>query len=184
MQRSKKIVNSSSNTTLPNHILAFRTISTLLAKIQQTDAPHTIDNLPEKGSSERQEIKILSALASFLVMDNEVIAVASKRNPDSVEGEVEVIINSHTDDGIQLIPSSQSSVGNIIQYLFSKNPRVENTTTTTFPVIKAPTPPPRSSIYLCFYVSFVTSGSDLVLRMLSNVFMDIWFAHDLVTDIH
>ena len=133
------MISDSSSITVPEHILAFRTISSLLSKIQQSDASPTIDDLVEKGSYEHQELKILSALASALVMDHEVVAVASK-HVSGEEGGLEVIINTHTNESLLNSPQP-STLQNIVRYLFGKNPRRENTTTTTGPVLMEPTAP-------------------------------------------
>lgn len=134
---------TASSTTVPDYILAFRTMTTLLSKIQQTDASTTIiEDLPARGLPERQEVRILSALSSFLVMDNEVVAVTSKQPSGDKDG-VEVIISTHNDESLLIHPPQSSTfVGGVVRYLLSKNPRSENTMTTTGPVFMEPTPPP------------------------------------------
>lgn len=141
----QNLFSNLSSTPVPDHILAFRTITSLLSKIQQADASQIIDDSksPEKNSLERQELKILSALASFLVMDNEVIAVATKRIfDDTGKSSVEVIISTHADNSPLISPPQSSNLGGIVRYLLSKNPRTEDTIITMGPGFVEPTCPP------------------------------------------
>ena len=72
---------------IPQNILAFRTITTLLAKIQQerpiaySNASDRRDISPEK----KQELKISNAFANLAVTNTDVVALVSKNLGDRLE---------------------------------------------------------------------------------------------------
>ena len=59
-------------------ILAFRTITTILAKIQQKSSISN-NTLSPNSDAERQELSILNAFATVTVMDDEKVAVVANR---------------------------------------------------------------------------------------------------------
>jgi len=72
------------STDIPRNILAFRTITKLLAKIQQDQSFQLSSGckLPPE-SSEHQELLICNAFATISNMCNDVVAVVSKSIPAS-----------------------------------------------------------------------------------------------------
>jgi len=81
--------------TKPNAVLAFRTITTILSVLQASPIDGTRPaslEINNNNSSEkiarRRELRILDALATLLVRDNEVTAVVSKRGASGEAVEV------------------------------------------------------------------------------------------------
>lgn len=74
---------------IPENILAFRTITTILSKIQQTTS-FKYTTVKPSSKEERQELRVLNALATIMVMNHEVVAVVT--NQSDVPGKLEVVI--------------------------------------------------------------------------------------------
>lgn len=77
-------------TQIPRNIPAFRAITTMLAQIQQVRA-FKVSRSKTHPDLERQELMILDALATIIVIDNEVVAVVSKPD-DAFSDKLEAII--------------------------------------------------------------------------------------------
>ena len=109
---------------IPENILAFRTITTLLGKIQQ-EKPLTYSNLNESdilGSDTKEELRITTAFANVANTHIEVIAIATNLLVDKVE----VIACTNRDINNELIdhsPPSNLKISGILKYMFSSNPR-------------------------------------------------------------
>jgi hypothetical protein len=72
------------STDIPRNILAFRTITKLLAKIQQDQSFQVSSECKlSPGSSEHQELLICNAFATISNMHNDVVAVVTKQIPMS-----------------------------------------------------------------------------------------------------
>jgi hypothetical protein len=92
-----------SQPTKPDPVLAFRTITTILHALQTspidgakpTSLQVTNDNSAQK-IARRRELRILDAIATLLVRDNEIVAVVSKRG---ALGDVEVVACDNSDPG-------------------------------------------------------------------------------------
>jgi len=78
------------STDIPRNILAFRTITKILAKIQQEQSfqVSSNDRLSPQGSA-RQELLISNAFATISNMDNDVVAVVTKRTSGQI---LEVVV--------------------------------------------------------------------------------------------
>jgi hypothetical protein len=71
-------------TDIPKNILAFRTITTLLERIQQERKIKV--SQPEKlPPPDRLELKISNAFSTIAVMEHEIVAIATKRTPEALK---------------------------------------------------------------------------------------------------
>jgi hypothetical protein len=70
----------SSDTAEPMNILAFRTITTMLSWIQQAQAFQVAEAKPIEDDMACLKLKILNALSTVSVIDNEVVAVVAKHD--------------------------------------------------------------------------------------------------------
>jgi hypothetical protein len=105
---------------IPTNILAFRTITTLLAKIQH-EKPLGYSDLDKRklDSSETNELRISTAFAIVANTDIDVIAIASTLSMDKVE----VIACTNRDNDELIDRSVPSKISDIWNLLFSSNPR-------------------------------------------------------------
>jgi hypothetical protein len=106
---------------LPQNILAFRTITTLLAKIQQ-DRPAVYSNALDRTDltdSRRRELKISNALANLAIVDTDIVALVSKLTNFSDGLEVVVCGNPDGDNDQTAKPSE--SPPSIWDILFARN---------------------------------------------------------------
>lgn len=70
-----------SSTPIPDNILAFRTITSILSQIQQ-EMPFTVSN-PKQGMlsrEERYQLRLLNAFSIMAVIDHQIVAAILKRN--------------------------------------------------------------------------------------------------------
>jgi len=105
---------------IPRNILAFRTITTMLACIQQ-ERPFkfSLNNSKISGAQQR-ELKISNAFANLAVAKHDVVAVATVQSPD----ELNVVACSHSDSNDESPPSpSPSGLSRYLDFFFTKNPR-------------------------------------------------------------
>ena len=100
---------SPSKDRMPRNILAFRTITVMLSKIQQGRA-FQVSSLAAR-TLQRQELKISNAFSTVAVIDDEIVAVVSK--PLSPDQKVDVIVSQNSindsinDSEYPLTPSPQ-----------------------------------------------------------------------------
>ena len=107
---------------IPRNILAFRTITRMLASIQQ-ERPFqfSLDNSKISGAQHR-ELKISNAFANLAVAEHNVIAVATVQSPD----ELNVVACSHSDSNDESPPStSPNTQSRCWNFFFASNPRRE-----------------------------------------------------------
>jgi hypothetical protein len=109
---------------IPKNILVFRTITTLLAKIQH-EKPLEYSNEPESGldNSEKKELRTLTAFANVAntQADIDVIAIAANLSMDKLE-----VIACANRDNNELIDHPlllPSKISGILEFLFTSNPR-------------------------------------------------------------
>ena len=106
---------------IPELILAFRTITTMLSYIQR-QTPSSEAKPRPTDTDQRHELKILNALATLLVRENEVVAVVAK--PASHVGSIEVIASPHSIRPSVALTTSQPGLGDYFwQFLTTPNPR-------------------------------------------------------------
>src|SRR5277367_1110328 len=105
---------------IPRNILAFHTITTMLARIQQ-ERPFKISlNNSKISGAQQRELKISNAFAYLAVTNYDVVAVATVQSPD----ELNVVACSHSDSNDESPPSpSQSGLSRCLNFFFAKNPR-------------------------------------------------------------
>src|SRR5277367_2334924 len=104
---------------IPRNILAFRTITTMLARIQQ-ERPFkfSLNNSKISGAQQR-ELKISNAFANLAVTDYDVVAVATVQSPDELN-----IVACSSDSSDESPPSpSPSGLSRCLNFFFAKNPR-------------------------------------------------------------
>jgi hypothetical protein len=114
------------------NILAFRTITTILSKIQQSVISE--DHTKSKVQKELQELLVLNALATVIVMNREVVAVVASRRPE--DGEFGVLACQQLDDN-----EASSTPSGRFRFLVNKNPRKDTVVSNTFPVLSDPKNP-------------------------------------------
>src|SRR5277367_4126706 len=86
---------------IPRNILAFRTITTILARVQP-ERPFKISlKDSEILPAQQKELKISNALANLAVADYDVVAVATVQSPE----ELNIVACSHSDSNDQSPPS-------------------------------------------------------------------------------
>jgi len=103
---------------IPENILAFRTITTLLERIQQ----HKPFKLLQDVQDPQQELKLSTAFSTVAVINHEVVAVVAKRMPEMLE--VIVGTNISPDQNQQVItqsPALNSIFPDFSSFLFVKN---------------------------------------------------------------
>src|SRR5277367_7020634 len=108
------------NDILPRNILTFRTITTMLARIQQ-ERPFKISLKDSKIIQEQQnELKISNALANLAVTDVDVVAVATEHSPK----ELNIVACHYSESDDESPPSpSKNGLSRYWNFLFTKNPR-------------------------------------------------------------
>jgi hypothetical protein len=132
-KKSASASKSDDSSVLEEDIQALRTMITMLYLIQQgkqsnSDLPVNISetpNPPPATDEQYKELKILSALATVLVMEHDVVAVVAKPgNARDSEGSVEVL--ACTDSIVEGKSSNPDSniLGSILKhFLVTSNPR-------------------------------------------------------------
>jgi hypothetical protein len=106
---------------IPELILAFRTITTMLSYIQR-ETPSSRAKPRPSDAAQRYELKILNALATLLVRENEVVAVVA--NPASHPGSIEVIVSPRSMGPSVPLTTFQPGLGDYFrQFLTTINPR-------------------------------------------------------------
>jgi hypothetical protein len=103
---------------IPKNILAFRTITMLLAKLQH-DKPLKYSNEPGLDQDEAEELRISTAFANLANTDIDVIAIAASTSNHKVE----VIACANPENKDELIGHLPSKMSDIWKLLFSSNPR-------------------------------------------------------------
>ena len=102
---------------IPQSILAFCTITTLLQIIQQEQPFKIIEDKPKLSDSDRRELKLLSAFSTVAVANHEVVAVIAKQCP----GTVEVMACNYDDSTNQQIIEPPQTPSIFLAALFTKN---------------------------------------------------------------
>jgi hypothetical protein len=145
-------IPSTTNTTshnpssTPTNILAFRTITTMLAKLQPTQTLAGPSPSRDALSSQaRRDVRISDAFAHLAIANNEVVALATEYSPDSM---TVMACASSPEDPLekQLKPElgGRSYIDSTIRFIFTKNPRRDDPPTdpvVTYPNIISTTQP-------------------------------------------
>jgi hypothetical protein len=129
---------SSPEATPSEGILAFRTITTMLALIQEGTT--FSDSKGRPSTEQRRELKLLNALSTVIVRNVEISAVVVK--PDDGSGQLEVIACTHlTSLGEQLTTSQPTTrIGEYFwRFLATANPRHDKVLSDTPPPTNVPT---------------------------------------------
>ena len=79
LQNSSGINNTASTSNVPRNILAFRTITTLLAQLPRSTPIEAVDNLETRimDSNARQQVKVSDAFAHLAVGEHDVTALTT-----------------------------------------------------------------------------------------------------------
>jgi hypothetical protein len=123
---------------IPRNILAFRTITTILARIQQEQPFNFSLKDSEILQAQQQELNISNALANLAVADHDIVAVATVQSPE----ELNVVVCSHSDSIDQSPPSpspnASSRFWNLSDWklIFSRNPRNDDDELKDLPVVR------------------------------------------------
>ena len=124
--------SDSSDKPLGESLLAFRTITTLLARIQQQSSTSD-DTLHPDTEEERRELSILNALATVIVMGkNGVVAAAATRHSEN--GELGVLACQQLNLNNEA-STSTSSRPTLLHFFINKNPRKDTVVKNTALVI-------------------------------------------------
>jgi hypothetical protein len=132
---------------IPKNVLAFRTITTLLARIQQ-EKPLEYSNIDTRAFSDAdaRELRLSTAFANVANTEHDVIAIATNHSLDKLE----VIASTNRDNNDELpvidrLPST-SMISDVWKLLFSSNPRSDDknghTREDQIPYITHPVAPP------------------------------------------
>jgi hypothetical protein len=122
---------SPSKDILPRNILAFRTITTLLALIQQ-ERPFKVsdESVMEMDQLERQELKISSAFSNLAVTDNDIVAVVTKSSPETLAVIVCTRLSNHESSFISPQSIPKNPLSRIWHFLVTKNFRRDDSKST------------------------------------------------------
>lgn len=130
---------------IPRNILAFRTITTMLAKLQpnQPEFSPSTSGVSDVSSDVRRGVRISDALAHLAIVDHEVVAVTTQYTS---EGMNVVACASISEDPTEKPPQTDSNglLEHIIGLIFVKNPRKDDPPVdpvVTYPIIISPTQP-------------------------------------------
>lgn len=128
------------NEIIEDKIYTFRTITTMLGRMQYRDQVHVNDTKSEKAAGfERKQLQIYNALAAVAVMDTDVIAVATdvsaqglpiNDNPESVNQMVIRVVVSSTSDEleyqVEVEESDDTPVADVMQNSGLHTPHVSD----------------------------------------------------------
>jgi hypothetical protein len=107
-------------------IKAFRTIITMMSHIHRLNEPKPGPPSPTGSLAEQAELKVVGALATILVMEHDVVAVAAKHDT----GNFKVYACAHDDPPTCAMPPGAQNFKGILNYLKSfvvtTNPRQAN----------------------------------------------------------
>lgn len=125
---ASRLRGTSKKSASDSDIMAFRTMTTIISLIQRTDPSLKAPELspPSPTDEQSRELRVLSALATILVMEHEKVAVVAKHG-NSSGGGVEVFACTDSSAGKNTKSDSESSYADIFQYLWNfvvaENPR-------------------------------------------------------------
>jgi len=132
---------------IPENILAFHTITTLLEMIQQLEPRplHLLENEHELSDLSHKELKLVDALSTVAVIDHEVVAVVANR----INHQLKVIactnpLYHHEDRQLIKQAPPPKSILRIPSFLLIKNYRRNDPDKVKrmVPIIDDTTPPP------------------------------------------
>jgi hypothetical protein len=116
---------SRSNDDIPRNILAFRTITTMLASIQQGQPFKFSLNDSKLSAAQQQELKISNALANLAIADHEIVAVATAQRAE----ELSVFACSPSESNDKSPPPKPllaPQPDSWLKFIVSKNPRKDD----------------------------------------------------------
>ena len=107
---------------IPRNILAFRTITKLLSQIQQEKA-FQVSRLEAKlpKPHQRLELRLSNAFATIAVIEHEIVAVVTKRTPESLK--VFACPQTPINDGPPITPLRSRLLSQIWHLLITQNYR-------------------------------------------------------------
>jgi hypothetical protein len=122
-------IPSDDQSSIPKNILAFRTITAMLAQLQpkQTSGRDIRDALldmedsnPGKARHARREVRMSDALAHLAIIDHDVVALATEYSGDKMT----VVACANTPEvPLEKEPKPYAFIDHIKSFLFTKNPR-------------------------------------------------------------
>jgi hypothetical protein len=106
---------------IPRNILAFRTITKLLSRIQQLrELPPTIEETKLHSADDRQKLRLSIAFATIAVIDAEVVAIAT----NLTNGSLDICASAQTSiNQAPLNTPSLSVLSRVWQFFFTQNYR-------------------------------------------------------------
>jgi hypothetical protein len=142
-------IQSHDQSSIPRNILAFRTITMMLAMLQpnQSTSPegdaYLASDTDRLSDSARQEVRISDALAHLAIIDHEVVALATEHTTEKMTVIACAIIPEVPSENP---PQTQPEgyMGRILSFVFMKNPREDDPPTepvVTYPKIISASPP-------------------------------------------
>lgn len=133
------------NAPVPDNILAFRSITMYLSQIQLIQATQQLPvRLVTVQPAERNEARISDAFAQLAVAEHDVVAFATRPQPEKSQIGLLACTNPPT-DGSQASPEQGSSIFSVYDYIFTRNPPRKDPTgevnNGSLPIITSPKPP-------------------------------------------
>ena len=124
---------------IPRNILAFRTITMMLAKIQPMQSFITKGDAYEVSAGTRREVRISNALACLATIDNDVVALTTKYTSDGITVLACVSIPEDLPKNLKP-PQPEGYIDQIISFVLTKNPCKDDpsTSTMTNPIVTYP----------------------------------------------
>jgi hypothetical protein len=122
---------------IPRNILAFRTITMMLAKLQPKQSFITEGDAYEVSAGARREVRIFNALAHLATIDNDVVALTTKYTSDGI---TVLACVSIPEDPPKKPPQPEGFIDQIISFVLMKNPCKDDpsTSTVTDPIVTYP----------------------------------------------
>jgi hypothetical protein len=119
---SPPIVPFSTSTDIPRNILAFRTITKLLAKIQQEQSfqVSSKERLPLQ-SAERQELLLSNAFSTVANMDNDVVAVVTRHTSGQILDDATCTTENFINEEPLITPPPSTLVSQVWHLVVTRN---------------------------------------------------------------
>lgn len=156
---------------VPNDIKALRTMLTILAKLQPIQPKASLKPPPTPTDIQRKECKVLSALATVLVMQHEKVAVVAKYGKSGWLGGAEVFactdsIAADRENAKSLVDSMK----NLWNFVTTENPRRKQAIKEGPGVYPSIVDPKDNANHLHIPINFT---NEMLLKMLLKLGIDV-----------
>lgn len=110
---------------IPRKILAFRTITTLLSRIQQEQAFRISESEETFSEQDNLELKLSSAFSTIAVIDHEIIAVVIERTRELLK--VTACAQTSVNESSLTTTSPSGHISKAFRFIFAQNYRRDDT---------------------------------------------------------